>query len=705
MARTTREEIAALRTEVKDLSKRVAALEGSDTPEAEPSTTPARKSNKTGGIILLIIGSVLSITIIGAIIGIPLIIIGAVLLGRSSSAAPTDEEEPEQDEATEPEPEARVPTKASSTKTPRGIDTNLVLRVLTIIGAVALVLGAGFFLTLAIERNWIGYLGRLAIGLVAGLAIAASGAYMRHRQSYAYWGDFVTSAGGIIAYLTVYVAYAFDAYRHATGLSTGALGAGLFLIAGLLLWYAAASSSRIVAIGSMVLGIATYAIGELSALSLIYVFALAAATRAAGAVRRWPYIGTSAVAIGSFGLALIGNATLPLGGFIAIAALAIISETFELREREPNATHAYLRGLVPLLVSGISMLLLTDQLGISTGATSIVIGLALIAASLPQRSHARTARLLGSIAFLTIGAGIVVSPAALGITWAVFGLVLIEAARRGAPVEIEGAGIIVSGFGYLAVILNDLGPIAAADPVTILALPEFYIALVSAAAYLIASLRARTVVSRVLSAGATFLLALIALLASPNATIAVGSLLALGIVYRCILTDSYYHVMSLLLSGVAILMIIIADLGAYVDHSTASMSMYLVALIGFSILHLYMRAQRLEEGETWIVPFGLGLVTVIAARLTSLVTSGVGMTLSWLGLGIAGLVAGIAGSDRNTRIAGLALIALAIVKAFAYDVFELELALRVVAFIVLGAALLGAALLYGKYRDRIGELF
>ena len=74
------------------------------------------------------------------------------------------------------------------------------------IGIVALIFGVAFFISLAIDRGWLGEAERVILGLVAGLAFLGAGEYSRRR--YAVWAQTVTGGGIAILYLSVYGAFA-----------------------------------------------------------------------------------------------------------------------------------------------------------------------------------------------------------------------------------------------------------------------------------------------------------------------------------------------------------------------------------------------------------------------------------------------------------------------------------------------------------------
>ena len=74
-----------------------------------------------------------------------------------------------------------------------------------IIGAVALVVGIGFFLKLAFDNNWIGDTGRIVLGVGLGLALLGVGEYSQRRVPI--WSQPVTAAGTVILYLSIYAAF------------------------------------------------------------------------------------------------------------------------------------------------------------------------------------------------------------------------------------------------------------------------------------------------------------------------------------------------------------------------------------------------------------------------------------------------------------------------------------------------------------------
>jgi uncharacterized membrane protein len=73
------------------------------------------------------------------------------------------------------------------------------------------------------------------------------------------------------------------------------------------------------------------------------------------------------------------------------------------------------------------------------------------------------------------------------------------------------------------------------------------------------------------------------------------------------------------------------------------------------------------------------------------------LTAAWTIYAVVLLIVGIVKHWRYVRLGALALLAVSIVKVFAYDVFKLEMGYRIGAFVGLGILLLVSAYLYQRY--------
>ena len=118
----------------------------------------------------------------------------------------------------------------------------------------------------------------------------------------------------------------------------------------------------------------------------------------------------------------------------------------------------------------------------------------------------------------------------------------------------------------------------------------------------------------------------------------------------------------------------------------AQMLALIAALLAFACATLSVR--RLFKGEFIALWSGLGqLETYTYSAL-------------WLVIGVALLTAGVWLKSQVLRIASAALIAVAVVKVFLFDMSELEGVLRALSFIGLGAVLIGIGLFYQRLLTR-----
>lgn len=76
---------------------------------------------------------------------------------------------------------------------------------LTIIGIFTLVLGIGYFVKYAIDRNWIGETARVGIGLLVGGAIMLTGHFLR--KNYTVFSSIITGGGIAVLYFTTTIAF------------------------------------------------------------------------------------------------------------------------------------------------------------------------------------------------------------------------------------------------------------------------------------------------------------------------------------------------------------------------------------------------------------------------------------------------------------------------------------------------------------------
>jgi len=159
--------------------------------------------------------------------------------------------------------------------------------------AVLLIFGAAaFFLKYAFENRWIGELGRVSIGVGAGLAMTWGG-LERHRKGWRYLAQVLTGGGIAILYLSVYGAFG---YYHLLG-ARAAFVALLILVAeahGLALSYNARAVAVMALVGGFLVPVLLSTGRDQYAVLFTYMGILDLGVLAVVMVRRWTWIGSLA---------------------------------------------------------------------------------------------------------------------------------------------------------------------------------------------------------------------------------------------------------------------------------------------------------------------------------------------------------------------------------------------------------------------------
>ncbi len=122
------------------------------------------------------------------------------------------------------------------------------------------------------------------------------------------------------------------------------------------------------------------------------------------------------------------------------------------------------------------------------------------------------------------------------------------------------------------------------------------------------------------------------------------------------------------------------------------------------------RWTRYAAGVLLVYLLSVVTVDIVGARaggsiaLEELQTQGqVALSVLWAILGVAAFMYGIRSKARDIRLAGLALLAAATTKVFLFDLAALDVAYRVISFVVLGVVLLSSAWLWQRAQPK-GEV-
>jgi len=131
------------------------------------------------------------------------------------------------------------------------LETLVAGRWLNRVAIVALLMAAAFFLKYAFDNEWIGPMGRVAIGLIAGTGLMVASQWLLGR-GYRYFSEGIAALGGGVLFLSLYAAWSFYALIP----QPVALG-GLIVVTAALAGLALGRDSQRLAILALLAGLAT----------------------------------------------------------------------------------------------------------------------------------------------------------------------------------------------------------------------------------------------------------------------------------------------------------------------------------------------------------------------------------------------------------------------------------------------------------------
>lgn len=321
------------------------------------------------------------------------------------------------------------------------------------LGALAVLLGAGFAFKYAIDRGLIGPSARVAIGMAAGLAFLWWGEWARRRHWPGY-AQAVTGGGLGLLYLSIWAGlqlYGLFGPAVAFGLLTAVAAAGVAL--------ALRHDSQPLASLAVVGGFANpYLVGidaPTPAALTGYVVLLDLGVLALAGRRRWSVLDR---------LALMGTWVVAVTGIITDEPPILVSLTtfFLVFAALPFLRMVTGRAAIP---ADLALTFSNGILYLVTGLVVLFLGgleqwqgsfaLALAAAHLGLAALARKDRLLfpamaGLAAlFLAVAAALELEAPWITVAWSIEGVALIWAGSRGGYASLRGAGALVVGFAVL----------------------------------------------------------------------------------------------------------------------------------------------------------------------------------------------------------------------------------------------------------------
>jgi uncharacterized membrane protein len=619
------------------------------------------------------------------------------------------------------------------------------------IGVVALIIGVGFFLKLAFDNDWIGETGRVVLGIAGGLAFLGAGEYWQRR--YPIWSQPLTGGGIAILYLSIFAA--FSLYQLIPPLV--ALGLSFLITltaAGLALRYESVTIAVLGIIGGFMTPLLLSDQLPDQRVLLAYVLVLDLGVLALAAFRNWRWF-TLLGLLGSLGLFWFWLDRLGPSLLLAEIGITIIFIIFIgattlfhiLWRRSPSPLDLALMVINAAAYFGISYGLLFEDFRPWMGGFTLLLAAlyGLLGYAVLKRGREQiflSLFALGiALVFLTIAVPVQLGGPWVSVAWAVEGtaLVWLSFTLRMNPLRWMGLGVFLVFAVWLLFI--DTPEALAAGLRPFLNVYTLTYAVAIGATYLTAYLlhRGRQTLylweehlfSAFLVAGSFFLT-----LAIP---VQVGGVwLAVAWAGEAVVLTwlsfrlNLYH---LRLFGLGVFAIMVGWLLVFETLNVDQAKFRPVfnerfLAFGAGIAGTYLAAyfqwrgkvKYFHESEMVILPVLLVVANFLslwwlsAEVITSVdsdffAVSGeiadnvksLSLSILWALYAAVLIILGMARGWRWVRLAGLALLAVPVVKLFVYDVFELEQGYRVAAFLSLGAILVAGGFLYQRFRGAIRE--
>ena len=617
---------------------------------------------------------------------------------------------------------AREPFRAPS------IDLEELLggRVLAWAGALAVFIGAIFFLATALRRGWIDEPTRVVLAYLGSTLLLGLGLYLYERKgrTQASLALVAASIGALYASTTAATTL-YGLVDPAVGLLVaGLVGAVATLIA--VRW----NSREIAAIG-IIGALLSPVLVDSGTSDVALAFMAIALVSATGVLlwKKWDWLAVAAFVTSAPQLiAWLDDAysdTLPLalgvlGCFWVVYAVAAVGFELRVPTEKLRFSSASLLLADALLTSGAGWLML-DAAGHGDAATGWVLGVAVVhvvlgVVTFRGRISREVALLLLAvgIGLSAIGAALALDGPALVAAWSVEAVLLAWLARRLDRVRGYVAAAAFLAGAAIHTLAFDARPDDLVHSPTLSAVVA--VLLVTASAALVSWFASewkreyRDAMQLLALAGLAYLMPV----AFEGVWVVVGwAVLAVAFASlsrRVVILDGLAPAAFVALAAAHTLLVEAPPLAlrdGVDDLATTALA------IASTTVAAFVAARRSPEPLAWMLTLtgaagAIYLPSIAIVDLTSTDELAPGQTpqvlLSafWSAVGLAGVVFGLVRDDKRVRLAGLGLLGIAAAKVIVYDLSELDEIYRVLSFVALGLLLLSGAFAYQRIRHEVG---
>ena len=616
-------------------------------------------------------------------------------------------------------------------------------RVLAWVGGLAVLVGLVFLFALAISNGWIGETARVAFGAAGSAGLLGLGVWLHERKARtdAALAAVATGISGLFITITV----AAEVYGLLPQLIAVALAVGVGALAtALALRWESRGIAALGILGALAAPVLTGVAGDGGTMVILFV----ALASAAGVLlwQRWDWLALAAFAVATpqwIAYLVQGPPVTEqlavLVGFGSLGVAVAIGHDVRVHAERLRSSSAYLLALNAIVVSAVGWLVLGVTAGEGAAntwlaAVSLVhlgVGLGGCRAFGLSNDLRLLALVLGAL-LADVAFGLIADGPALAIGWAATGVGFAALVRRGPGSAGPEAGILTQAGlgGHLG--LSMLSAIAVSNPAEVMSGSE---PLSAAGAAAVAALAAGCLVSARIAgdehehwaaaldslglAAVAALTALsldglqlalawsveaIALAAIARRTYddvaAMGALgfLGLAAMHAILFEAPPVSLVTGLAEPAAAVAAVSAVVGCLVlmgawaaDAQQPQSAMALRGAAGIALLYL---------ASTLVVTPFESASAVDSALLSAHQQGQMVLSVFWGLVGLGTVVVGLRRDLAVVRVAGLALLGVAVTKVFLFDLATLTSVYRVVSFIGLGLLLLGGALVWQRLRPQ-----
>lgn len=532
------------------------------------------------------------------------------------------------------------------------------------IGMTALVLGVSFFLKYAFDNNWIGEIGRVMIGIIAGVILLGLGE--KFIKKYFVYGQLLSGGGLAVLYLSVFAAFDFYAL---IGQIPAFFMMMLITTVGIVLSirYDAISLVIVSTLGGFItpLLISTGKNNEVGLFS--YILLLDLAILVVSIFKKWRWLNI----LGFFGtvfMALVWAEKFYREDEMLVTMIfftlffivySISSLVYNLVQKEKSSgIEQVLTLLTGVIYFASSYAILNPNYHLFMGFFALILAIYyflwayLVRALTPDDENLYNFLAFLTVGFITLAIPIQFDRKIITAGWAIEAVVLLMLGVKTGQVAIKAFGVIIFEFAFIRMLLIDSGHVEADSVFFNKVILTYFMVIISAylSAYIF-QLFSDEDVSH-----------------NENSFLAPKKLIAIFLISANFLT---------------------------------------VCAISQEINFYYAKEIRLIENQTE-KNFAIQKNTNINVNYDKInkleSKNSVSLSLFWLLYGIILVLIGFFSRSKGVRIGGLLLFTLAILKLFFYDLWNMGTLYRIISSMSLGVVLLVISFVYQKYKDKIKEI-